>query len=54
MYTDTLKTNHCDQEIDNGDEKRSNMLEQFREENQFNILIAKDILYYFNRDSMIF
>lgn len=43
-----------EQEIDNGDEKGSNILEQFREENQFNILIAKDILHYFSEDSMIF
>lgn len=43
-----------EQEIDNGDKKGSNILEQLREENQLNILIAKDILHYFNEDNMIF
>lgn len=43
-----------EQEIDNADKKGSNILEQFREENQLNILIAKDILHYFNEDNMIF
>lgn len=55
MYeADTLKTSHSEQELDNGDEKGSNILEQFREENQLNTLIAKDILHYFNGDSMLF